>query len=118
MRISLTRRRSDAGSSLLRSKMCKHETLICTIAAMSICSRIDCLGSDLPGAAYASTSMATFHDLPLELLPSILHHLVKPDQLATACLVNKTFYTFAAADLYQIASILPWHKDSKVKVSV
>jgi hypothetical protein len=60
--------------------------------------------------------MTTFNDLPTELLPSILQHLSKPSQLANACLVNKKFYAFAVADLYQIATILPWYKDSKVRV--
>ncbi|KIJ91199.1 hypothetical protein K443DRAFT_115368 [Laccaria amethystina LaAM-08-1] len=60
--------------------------------------------------------MAKFSDLPLELLPIILVHLIKPHHLASACLVNKLFHTFAVPWLYNHVSIYSWHKEGKTKV--
>ncbi|KAJ7474202.1 hypothetical protein FB451DRAFT_1088893 [Mycena latifolia] len=57
-----------------------------------------------------------FLDLPLELLASILVHLAKPQHLAAACRVNKTFCTFGTPRLYHRASIYSWHKHAKAKV--
>ncbi|KIM41347.1 hypothetical protein M413DRAFT_146971 [Hebeloma cylindrosporum] len=57
-----------------------------------------------------------FLDLPLEILPEILEYVVKPQHLATVCLVNKTFNPFATRRLYERISIYSWHKEGKVKV--
>nr|GAT46998.1 predicted protein [Mycena chlorophos] len=57
-----------------------------------------------------------FLDLPLELLPSILAQLLRPQHLASACLVNHTFNAFATPALYRAISVFAWQKDSKAKV--
>ncbi|KAF7367075.1 F-box domain-containing protein [Mycena sanguinolenta] len=57
-----------------------------------------------------------FLDLPLELLSQILFHLPRVQHLASACRVNKTFYSFGISRLYERASIYSWHKHAKVKV--
>ena len=59
-----------------------------------------------------------FSDLPLELLPIIFAHLIKPHHLALACLVNKPFQTFAVPWLYSHVSIYSWHKEGKIKVGM
>jgi hypothetical protein len=60
--------------------------------------------------------MAAFNELPIELLPCILQYIFKPNHLALVCLVNKAFHTFSVVLLYEITSILHWHKDAKTKV--
>ncbi len=59
--------------------------------------------------------VARFNDLPVELLPLIVQHVVKPSQLAALCLVNKSFYTFAVLLLYERVFIYAWHKEGKAK---
>ena len=61
--------------------------------------------------------IAQFNDLPLELLPLVLHHLVKPSHLSAVCLVNHSFYTFAVPLLYERVFIYSWHKEGKTRVS-
>ncbi|KAF8470403.1 hypothetical protein DFH94DRAFT_208822 [Russula ochroleuca] len=61
--------------------------------------------------------MTRFEDLPLDLLPQILVHLVLPDHLAALCLVSRTFYSFSVPNLYRRIVILPWHKSSKSRVT-
>ncbi|KAJ7510664.1 hypothetical protein B0H11DRAFT_2168467 [Mycena galericulata] len=58
-----------------------------------------------------------FLDLPVELLPDILSHLVNPGHLASACRVNKLFNQFGISKLYERASIYSWHKHAKAKVA-
>ena len=63
--------------------------------------------------------MARFEDLPLELLPQILVHLLipdRPDYLASLCLVCRNFYSFSVPKLYRRIVILPWYKSSKSRV--
>ncbi|CCM00826.1 uncharacterized protein FIBRA_02868 [Fibroporia radiculosa] len=60
--------------------------------------------------------MVQFLDLPLELLPLIVQHFVRPSHFAALCLVNKYFYTFAISLLYERAFIYAWHKEGKAKV--
>jgi F-box associated protein len=60
--------------------------------------------------------MARFEDLPLDLLPQILVHLLIPDHIASLCLVNRTFYAFSVPNLYRRIAILPWHKSPKSRV--
>lgn len=62
--------------------------------------------------------MAKFSDLPLELLPITLVNLLKPHHLASACLVNKSFHTFAVPWLYNHVSIYSWHREGKIKVGM
>ncbi|KDR77013.1 hypothetical protein GALMADRAFT_225165 [Galerina marginata CBS 339.88] len=57
-----------------------------------------------------------FLDLPVEILPEILHHVIKPQHLRAMCMVNQTFRSFATPRLYERVSIYSWHKDGKVKV--
>ncbi|KAF4613324.1 hypothetical protein D9613_010978 [Agrocybe pediades] len=57
-----------------------------------------------------------FQDLPLEILPEILQHIVRPQHLASACLVNKKFHQFTVTRLYERVSIYSWHKEGKIKV--
>lgn len=61
--------------------------------------------------------MADFATLPLELLPEILTHIIRPSRLATICLVNKAFHAFGVQLLYIRIFIYAWHKDSKARVS-
>jgi hypothetical protein len=61
--------------------------------------------------------MAQLLDLPLELLPLIIQHLVKPSYLASVCLVNHAFHAFAVPILYERLVIYPWYKDAKLKVA-
>ncbi len=60
---------------------------------------------------------AQFADLPLELLPAIIQHVVKPSHLAAVCLVDHRFYEFAIPLLYERVFIYAWHKEGKAKVS-
>ncbi|KAI0357708.1 hypothetical protein OH77DRAFT_1494614 [Trametes cingulata] len=60
--------------------------------------------------------LAQFEDLPVELLPLIMQHVVRPSHLATLCLVNKTFYGFAVPLLYERVFIYAWHREGKAKV--
>ncbi|KAI0366515.1 hypothetical protein BV20DRAFT_640211 [Pilatotrama ljubarskyi] len=62
------------------------------------------------------SSLAQFSDLPVELLPLVVQHIVRPSHLATLCLVNKTFYTFAVPQLYERVFMHAWHKEGKAKV--
>ncbi|KAI8989017.1 hypothetical protein BD414DRAFT_485715 [Trametes punicea] len=62
------------------------------------------------------TRLSLFQDLPVELLPLIIQHVVRPSHLATLCLVNKAFYAFAVPLLYERVFIYAWHRESKVKV--
>jgi hypothetical protein len=64
----------------------------------------------------AGEMMMQMLDLPIELLPVILQHIFNPHFLAAACLVNRTFNTFAIPKLYQYIAIFPWHRQSKAKV--
>ena len=59
--------------------------------------------------------VAHFNDLPVELLPLVVSHIVRPSSLATLCLVNKTFYTVAVPLLYERVFIYAWHKEGKAK---
>ena len=61
--------------------------------------------------------MTGFLDLPVELLPLILQHIVRPAHIASLCLVNKQFQTFATSQLYERVFIFAWHTDSKTRVS-
>ncbi|KIJ55544.1 hypothetical protein M422DRAFT_63582 [Sphaerobolus stellatus SS14] len=61
--------------------------------------------------------MPTFLDLPLELLPLILSHIVKPQHLVECCLVNKEFNDFGTPQLYSRIYIYAWHKNGKAKAA-
>ena len=56
-----------------------------------------------------------FLDLPLDILPEIFNHIVKPQHLASLCLVNNSFRTFAVCKLYERVFIYSWHKEGKTK---
>ena len=56
-----------------------------------------------------------FLDLPPEILPEIFSHIVMPHHLASLCLVNNTFQTFAVCELYKEVS---WHKEETTKACV
>ncbi|RPD61821.1 hypothetical protein L226DRAFT_552408 [Lentinus tigrinus ALCF2SS1-7] len=59
---------------------------------------------------------AQFEDLPLELLPVIIQHVVKPSHLAAICLVDHRFYQFTVPLLYERVFIYAWHREGKAKV--
>jgi hypothetical protein len=59
---------------------------------------------------------AYFLDLPIDLLPLIIRHIVKPSHLALCCLVNSTFSSFVIPQLYERIYIYAWHKHGKAKV--
>ena len=63
-------------------------------------------------------TVMVFLDLPLEILPEIFNHVVKPQHLASLCLVNNSFRTFAVCKLYERVSIYSWHKEGKTKACV
>ena len=60
--------------------------------------------------------LAQFTDLPVELLPIVVQHIVRPSHLAAVCLVNQSFHTFTAPLLYERIFIYAWHKEGKAKV--
>ncbi|KAI0311408.1 hypothetical protein OF83DRAFT_1151190 [Amylostereum chailletii] len=61
--------------------------------------------------------MGCFTDLPIELLPLIIQHVVpKSSYLANLCLVNRIFHTFTIGSLYERIVIYPWHKQAKAKI--
>ncbi|KAF8485575.1 hypothetical protein JB92DRAFT_3025887 [Gautieria morchelliformis] len=60
--------------------------------------------------------MPLFLDLPVELLPVILRHIVKPHHLTLCCLVNKAFSVFTIPQLYERIHIYAWYKHGKAKV--
>ncbi|KAF8888870.1 hypothetical protein BD779DRAFT_435746 [Infundibulicybe gibba] len=60
--------------------------------------------------------MAKFLDLPLDLLPAILSHLVKPHHLTQACTVNRAFYGYSAPLLYERVFVYAWQKEGKTRV--
>jgi hypothetical protein len=49
----------------------------------------------------SATTDMPFSDFSVDVLPLILCQLAEPCQLANACLVSKTFYTYAAPPLYE-----------------
>jgi len=62
--------------------------------------------------------MARFEDLPLDLLPEIIVHLLIPVHLTSLCLVSRTVYSFSVPNLYRRIVILPLHKSSKSRVCI
>lgn len=58
----------------------------------------------------------SFLDLPVDIVPEIVHHFAKAQHLNALCRVNKVFNTFASEKLYERIHIYSWHKDSKAKV--
>ena len=65
----------------------------------------------------AMDHLARFNDLPLELLPMVIQHVVRPSHLAAVCLVNRPFYMFTITLLYERVFIYAWHKEGKTKAS-
>ena len=59
-----------------------------------------------------------FKDLPLEIIPLIVRHVVRPQHLAQICLVDKAFYSAAIPLLYERTSVFAWHKNAKTKVGI
>ncbi|KAF8152989.1 hypothetical protein B0H34DRAFT_87411 [Crassisporium funariophilum] len=55
-------------------------------------------------------------DLPMDILPEVIDHIIKPQHLASICLVSNAFRAFATNRLYERVSIYAWHKEGKVKV--
>ena len=60
--------------------------------------------------------MLRFKELPSDIVPLILRHLVKPHYLAATSLVCKLFHVSAIPLLYYEVSIYTWHRDPKAKV--
>ncbi|KAH9848155.1 hypothetical protein C2E23DRAFT_470195 [Lenzites betulinus] len=61
-------------------------------------------------------ALAKFEDLPFDLLPLVVQHVVRPAHLAVLCLVNQAFYAFAIRLLYERVFIYAWHREAKAKV--
>ena len=59
-----------------------------------------------------------FLDLPPEILPEIFSHIETPGHIASLCLVNKTFRTFAVCELYKQVIIYSWDKEETTKACV
>ena len=60
--------------------------------------------------------MALFRDLPLDLVPLIVVNLLESAHIASLCLVNHTFYTFAVPTLYERIFTHPRQQSSKLRV--
>ena len=60
--------------------------------------------------------MIQFRDLPLELLPLIVANLSEQVHIASFCLVNTVFYSFAIPTLYERIVIYGWQQSSKLRV--
>ncbi|GLB39724.1 hypothetical protein LshimejAT787_0702340 [Lyophyllum shimeji] len=60
--------------------------------------------------------MTVFTDLPIDILPLVVSHLIKPHHLASSCLVNRAFHQFTVPRLYERASIYAWQREGKTKV--
>ena len=59
-------------------------------------------------------SMATFNDLPLQLLPDIMQGVAMLEDLVPCCLVSKTFCAQARSFLYYAIVVSPSHSEEKV----
>ena len=105
------------GSRAVGGPSCAAVSLGCcgveTTIASSAHPRSDLLLQDL-----AMSGLAQFNDLPLELLPMVVQHLIRPSHLAALCLVNQLFYTFTVPLLYERVFIYAWHREGKAKVSL
>ncbi|KZT34733.1 hypothetical protein SISSUDRAFT_1072038 [Sistotremastrum suecicum HHB10207 ss-3] len=60
--------------------------------------------------------MARLLDLPVEVLPLILTHILKSHHLTLICLVSHTFLYYARPLLYKRIFIYAWHRQGKTKV--
>ncbi|KAF8173723.1 hypothetical protein BJ912DRAFT_991755 [Pholiota molesta] len=60
----------------------------------------------------------SFLDLPIEILPEVIEHVLKPQHLAQLCLVNKTFRAFATPRLYERIYIYSWHREGNPKLVI
>jgi hypothetical protein len=73
------------------------------------------LKRQVPFITASLMASSSFVDLPVELLPVVLDHLLKSHLLA-CCLVSHSFCTFATPKLYEYASIFSWRRNAKAKV--
>ena len=62
------------------------------------------------------TDATMLANLPVELIPLILQHLIKPQHLALCCRVSKLFHELAMPLLYERAFIYAWYKEGKQRV--
>jgi hypothetical protein len=62
--------------------------------------------------------MLSFEELPTDIVPLILQHIIRPQHLAAASLVCKLFNDAATPLLYHEVSIFTWHRDPKAKVKL
>ncbi|KAG9031474.1 hypothetical protein FRB95_002720 [Tulasnella sp. JGI-2019a] len=60
--------------------------------------------------------MSQFSDLPVEILPTILHRLSRYQDLWACCLASRIFYELATPVLYQWIYVFSWRKNGKEKV--
>ena len=60
--------------------------------------------------------MLLFEELPVDIVPVVISHLIRPQHLASASRVCKLFHEAALPSLYFEVSIYPWHRDPKAKV--
>ncbi|KAL5514673.1 hypothetical protein ACEPAG_1989 [Sanghuangporus baumii] len=58
-----------------------------------------------------------FIDLPVELLPLIIQHVLRPSHLAQICLVNKDFHKSTVPLLYERPAIYAWHREAKSRAT-
>ncbi|KAI9509537.1 hypothetical protein F5148DRAFT_996446 [Russula earlei] len=61
--------------------------------------------------------MARFEDLPIEILPLIVDHVLGHGNLASLCLVSRAFHEFTVSRLYRRVAIFPWNRFSKSRVT-
>lgn len=60
--------------------------------------------------------MLQFKYLPSDVVPLVLSHLAKPQDLAATSRVSKIFHSSAVPLLYDEVFIYTWHRDPKAKV--
>lgn len=77
-----------------------------------------CATYKYPTSPLPSPFMAPFTELPVELLSSILKHLIRPHHLTLSCRINKDFYAFGIRFLYLHIHIASWHKNPKHRVGL
>ncbi|KAL5520814.1 hypothetical protein ACEPAF_2817 [Sanghuangporus sanghuang] len=60
-----------------------------------------------------SFKLMLFVDLPVEVLPLIIQHVLRPSHLVQLCLVNKDFHESTVPVLYERPAIYAWYREAK-----
>ncbi|OCB90530.1 hypothetical protein A7U60_g2264 [Sanghuangporus baumii] len=65
-----------------------------------------------------SFKLMLFVDLPVEVLPLIIQHVLRPSHLVQLCLVNKDFHESTVPVLYERPAIYAWYREAKNRVGI